>query len=64
MPTHWMTLDSGETRPYAYCPNCGWAETYTTDAEAQNADKSHAHNDLGDTRYDDTGHTVEPTPEA
>ena len=60
MGTHVMTLDNGEARPYAYCSTCGWAQTYSTDAEARSASESHEHNDLGDTRYDADGRSITP----
>lgn len=61
MPTHFMQTDDG-VRPYAYCPDCGWAMVCTDQAKADAADAAHKceTSSESDDRFDDDGQVVDP----
>lgn len=61
MPTHQTVVD-GVTKPYAYCPICGWHQVTDTAAEAEKADVSHQRSEHGAVRIDSDGNAI--TPEA
>lgn len=53
MPTHITQTPLGD-RPYAYCPDCGWAAIYETQAMADAAGSDHECPGV-DERYDEDG---------